>query len=493
MAGFTFNPILSEIHSHMQAMSPAAQAAVKMANPSIPPPDPTMTAPGVLPGMLLPHPDAGPPAGNISMPSPTPSLSSSGQPTVKAPRGTVEGDTNERGRLLSTGSGISQIGDKIEHSRLGEAHPLVGKLLGGLAQGAATVGDIGLNTLGGGFGQLAAQQIPGTQEHHDVLLHQANRQIGAEQSEAQKAAETAHENTATDVLRNPPDKFTPLSTENGIQAFDAKGGTTKPLTDAQGKPLQPFSPEHVKTIDESAYESLTGQGKTPIEALDTIYGAKNTKTEDLPHLYLDALQSGDTAKAALIKRAHEDTQVKPVQPPGVTMIVPNGEGGGTVQRIGVGGTVAPGAQTAAGVNSANTPTMTQRTAAGRAQTVVEMAPEVLGRIDAMAPKLGPIEGRWEEFMQGKVGMDNPDFSALRSDLLMLSSAVALAHAQGRLPENLREEFDRAINAPQQTAANLKATIQTMIPWLKKVQEQGQHPTGAKGTETQTQNDPLGIR
>jgi len=56
---------------------------------------------------------------------------------------------------------------------------------------------------------------------------------------------------------------------------------------------------------------------------------------------------------------------------------------------------------------------------------------------------------------------------------MMSSAVALAHAQGRLPENLREEFDRAINAPTQTPANLKATIQTMLPWLQQMQNQGQ--------------------
>jgi hypothetical protein len=62
---------------------------------------------------------------------------------------------------------------------------------------------------------------------------------------------------------------------------------------------------------------------------------------------------------------------------------------------------------------------------------------------------------------------------------MMSSAVALAHAQGRLPENLRQEFDHAINAPHQSADNLKATITTMLPWLKSMQAQGQlsgHPT-----------------
>jgi hypothetical protein len=178
-----------------------------------------------------------------------------------------------------------------------------------------------------------------------------------------------------------------------------------------------------------------------------------------------------------------DTQ-RPTQAPPVNLFVPGSQPGTErLETVRPGQTVSAGAQTAAGLNAVNTPTTQQRTAAGRAQTVVAMAPEVLSRIDALAPKLGPLEGRWNEFMQGKVGSDDPDFAALRSDLLMMSSAVALAQAQGRLPENLREEFDRAINAPKQTPENLKATINTMIPWLQKMQEQG-HPNGAAQPETQ---------
>src|ERR1035441_3113022 len=78
MGGFNFNPVLSEIQSHMAAMSPSAQAAVKMANPSLPSPEATAAAgaqPVLHPGMLLPHPDSGPPAGNISMDSPSPLIS----------------------------------------------------------------------------------------------------------------------------------------------------------------------------------------------------------------------------------------------------------------------------------------------------------------------------------------------------------------------------------------------------------------------------------
>jgi hypothetical protein len=176
-----------------------------------------------------------------------------------------------------------------------------------------------------------------------------------------------------------------------------------------------------------------------------------------------------------------DTQ-RPPQVAPVNMFVPGQQPGTeTLTTVRPGQTVGAGAQTAAGVNAVNTPTTQQRTAAGRAETVVAMAPEVLSRIDALAPKIGPIAGRWNDFMQGKVGSDDPDFAALRSDLLMMSSAVALAHAQGRLPENLREEFDRAINAPKQTPQNLKATINAMLPWLQQMQHQGQPNQNAPTT------------
>ncbi len=49
--------------------------------------------------------------------------------------------------MLGTGAGVDQIPGKIEGSGLGQAHPLVGKILGGLAQGVAKLGDVGLSLL----------------------------------------------------------------------------------------------------------------------------------------------------------------------------------------------------------------------------------------------------------------------------------------------------------------------------------------------------------
>ena len=236
MVGFNFNPVLSEIQSHMAAMSPGAQAAVKMANPSIPSPQETAAAgaPSVIPpGMLLPHPDAGPPQGNISMPSPTPSLAPMSAPEVKAPRGTIEGDTNARGMLLGEKPGVDQIASRIEGSGFGQAHPFAGKLLGDTAQVAGKIGDTALG-VGASLGIPAlntlAQDIPGTTAHHNQLLRQDNTALNQDVANAQKEAEANTENATAQKTNAETPEVAPNaeSTRNlqGAEAGHAEAETT---------------------------------------------------------------------------------------------------------------------------------------------------------------------------------------------------------------------------------------------------------------------------
>lgn len=142
-----------------------------------------------LGNLRQPQPQMGPDvAAPTSLPdqSKVPDLAIS-QPKVQGPRGTLEADKAERSRELATGSGESQIYKKVTGSQFGQNHPLLGKILGGLGQGAATIGDIGLSTVAP---QIAAQ-IPGTQFHHNLDLRNLNKQIGAEEGEQEKEAQTA--------------------------------------------------------------------------------------------------------------------------------------------------------------------------------------------------------------------------------------------------------------------------------------------------------------
>ena len=122
--------------------------------------------------------------------------------------------------------------------------------------------------------------------------------------------------------------------------------------------------------------------------------------------------------------------------------------------------------------------MQMRNVGAQAALVHEQTPMMLSQIDRLKDKLGPMAGRWNEFMQGKVGMNDPNFAGLRADLLMYSSAVALMHARGRLPENLRAEFDNAINNPKQDFNNLKSIITRVDGWTQKnMKAMGAHGEG----------------
>lgn len=377
-------------------------------------------------------------------------------------------------------------------------HP--GKL-GKIAHAFSTLGNIA----GDIFAPAVMANIPGTQLNRQVqeggLTHRLNAEIGEESQNAYRSAETGHTQAETakteEETKEAPGKEasaealqgaeTAVANEkvaNGPDLAAAYAHAVNAAIKNGQDPSQDPVVQHMADAITAIQKQPLPRGREHVDLQGPGGAAMGGTYDPTTGKYFDA-----AGKEVANPRMFE----KPNQAGMVTMIVPdpNNPGGGIVQRLGAGATVAPGAQTAAGFNAMNTPTTTQRTAAGRAQTVLEMAPEVLQRIDATASQMGPIAGRWNEFMQGRVGAPNVQMSQLRSDLLMMSSAVALAHAQGRLPENLREEFDREINAPNQTSENLKGAITTMLPWLQKVQSQGERPGTTHAAEAAPSVPPQG--
>jgi hypothetical protein len=94
-------------------------------------------------------------------------------------------------RKLSTGSGISQISGKIENSGLGQAHPLLGKILGIGAQGLAQLGDIGLRAVAPSV-DLAT---PGTSLHHLADVRGDQHQVAQDVANEGKQAQTRETNS----------------------------------------------------------------------------------------------------------------------------------------------------------------------------------------------------------------------------------------------------------------------------------------------------------
>jgi hypothetical protein len=339
----------------------------------------------------------------------------------------------------------------------------------------------GLNVATGGENRRNWEEMGLQKSLQDLMGEQSKEGLeNAQAGNAQATAGKTQEETAEMPGRT--------ESEEGLQS--AQGRNLDSETQARTAPSWKAIPGMLGPNGQPIeYDEKTGAMR--LGGIEGVQQLKQPRPDSPEQQYIDEYMN--THKGSTVADAERAYTTDTQRAPQALVFSPNQQGGYTAQDVRPGSTVAPGSQTAAGVNTVNTPTSQQRTAAGRAQVVVEMAPEVLQRIDANATQLGPVMGRWNDFMQGKTGMDNPDFAALRSDLLMMSSAVALAHAQGRLPENLREEFDNAINAPKQTPENLKATIQTMIPWLQSMEQQGRpDQTQGGGNPADTVYDDKGV-
>jgi hypothetical protein len=331
----------------------------------------------------------------------------------------------------------------------------------GVGRNIAHVLSVAGNIAGDIFAPSVMARIPNTQmnlkEQEDELNDRLLKEQEQQSQGALQQANTEHLNAET-----------PEVAPNAASARKLQGLTGEHVsaeTNLLNKPLEEWK----------AIPSIIGPNGEPVEIesrsgkvrLGGVQGTqllKQPKPDTPEQQYIDEYQR--LHKGATIAQAERQYSLDTQKPPQAIMLVPGENGGYTAQRVAPGATVAPGAVSATQAGSLNVPTTQQRNVAAQAKLVTEQMPGLISEIQQNKDLLGPVSGRWNEFMQGKAGVDNPQMAGLRADLLMMSSAVALMHARGRLPENLREEFDRAINAPKQTPENLIATLQHINQWTQ---------------------------
>ena len=261
-------------------------------------------------------------------------------------------------------------------------------------------------------------------------------------------------------------------------------------------PTPTITPE-VANSDVGRKLGLTAGQPVPPQYADMIARAVTAqpKTEnDFEQFYKQYITDNklpdNSASRLMAKAKYTAAGQQPERPQRALMIGPDGK----VIEVQPGMTVPTGSRTPTQQGQLNTPTTQQRNVGTQAELVHEQMPQLMADIDRLTPKLGPVMGRWNDFMQGKVGADDPEFAGLRANLLMASSAVALAHARGRLPENLREEFNRYINNPKQTPANLKAGLQVIDNWMMRnmaVTGTSAAPAPTGGSNIRTYNPATG--
>lgn len=496
------NPLLDEING----LSPGAKQALMQAHAAGTTAATLNTGPGAI---QKPQPQAAPPEPmSLQAPSTMPQVPQIGR-SVQAPPGTVPYETNRLGKIEGQKPALDTIYSRISGSHFGQEHPIAGKILGALAQVPATAANVALSA---GLPRIGAL-TPGTTINHQLETRGAESRLATAIGNQQKEAQTREANARipleaaqTENLLHPPSEALP--TDEGYYTWNPRTGEINPLKGEGGEPLTPFvkpgNAQHVVLegpdgkpmlgfVDPVTKTTTDAQGH-PIA--NPVPFEKPTNQNDFEQFYKDWLaenKAADTASSR--KRAREEwvaASQAPQRPPQVMVFTPNASGGQTAQLVRPGQDIAPGAQTAQGVNAMNTPTTQMRNVAAQATLVHEQTPETLSLIDKNKDKIGPMSGRWNKFMQGDIGAPDQDMADLRADLLMYSSAVALAHASGRLPENLREEFDHAINAPNQSAENLSATVRRIDEWMTKNAEMGQRP-GSKPPQDSSSKGNISVK
>jgi hypothetical protein len=150
-------------------------------------------------------------------------------------------------------------------------------------------------------------------EAEEQQLSKVIQGIEAENSkEGLERAQTQHENAATDVLQNPPDKYSTLATDQGEMRFDPKTGEVSPLQSG-GQTLQSPSKKAAPMLHETDQGLFLVDPDTKQVTPLTYNGQPlmpkgkdvNTK-EGLQQQLVKAENSGDTATANKLKQQIKD-------------------------------------------------------------------------------------------------------------------------------------------------------------------------------------------
>jgi hypothetical protein len=149
------------------------------------------------------------------------------------------------------------------------------------------------------------------------------------------------------------------------------------------------------------------------------------------------------------------------------------------------------------------PTSSVLTQSQRALMIQPQVQQTVALVRNVADQLGPLKGRWNDFMAGRIGAKAPLLADLQMRLTLFATALMLAH--GLRGQGYEEALGRYLNASQ-SPENLVARIKSADSFLQDYAASTSHgteaPTVAKGKkgatppvptpQTQSNPDPLGV-
>lgn len=136
-------------------------------------------------------------------------------------------------------------------------------------------------------------------------------------------------------------------------------------------------------------------------------------------------------------------------------------------------------------NDPNKLTNTMKTMKQQAQATLPQIDKALDETEKVAGLLGPTEGRWNDFWQGKVGVSDPAYAHYKDEIGMVSTAVTLAHARGRMSNELFEHFQQMFDAGKQSPENMIQALNVAHEWLDGYAKMGDEAQPQTQSQTQT--------
>jgi hypothetical protein len=120
------------------------------------------------------------------------------------------------------------------------------------------------------------------------------------------------------------------------------------------------------------------------------------------------------------------------------------------------------------------PTTASRTMGEMASAMLVHIPDIKKEIDDLEAKgkLGVIAGRYEDFLTGKVGADDPDFQSLRTDLSLFSSGTLRTHFGARGGQRMYDIIKQNFNQAGSSANNIKSSLDAAGKWFETYEEMG---------------------
>jgi hypothetical protein len=372
-------------------------------------------------------------------------------------------DQAELARVQSSGSGISQFQQR---------HPVLG-----------TIARIGAGVGSALFPSIAAN-IPGTDYHHQAVLAQDRRAVGEDLGEQEKTAQIGEVGARAEQA------------ETGAERNTADAAKLRADAAVAGNPKPPKTPQEVYA---NAVQAAVQAGRDPstdpevLKLADTITAIQKPAAQKAAHVTYDSgIPVSVTDKDGNVFDVNDPKLPAELKP--LVQAATRAHGQHVKEDS--------DKQAAAFAQQEKMHNEKQDDLTAATKSMIEAAPGVLKLsarvrqlVDEQEKSLGPEAGRWNEFMTGKVGAPNPEFTKLRTDVGLLTTKLMRMHVGARGGEMMMSHFKDLIDSGKQSPENLRAALDEIDSYAKETasEKPGAEPAAGPEKKGTSDNDPLGIR